>query len=76
MFFKRMIVFGVLFVLISGSLFSVEGTRRFGIFAGANNGGSGTVRLRYAVTDARSVSQIFTSVGGIAPQDNIILVEP
>ena len=76
MFVKRIAVSCVIFLFISSGIFATEGTRRFGIFAGANIGGIGTARLRYAVTDARSVSQIFSSMGGIAPTDNIILVEP
>jgi hypothetical protein len=53
-----------------------QGTRRFGLFIGSNNGGRGRVMLRYAVSDARAVSRVFGDMGGIAGEDNILLVEP
>jgi hypothetical protein len=53
-----------------------EGTRRFGLFIGANNGGRGRVTLRYAVSDARAVSRVFAEMGGITTEDNILLIEP
>jgi len=50
--------------------------RRFGIFIGSNNGGRDRVMLRYAVSDAKSVSRIFTGMGGVSQEDNILLIEP
>ncbi|MDR1428902.1 MAG: caspase family protein, partial [Spirochaetaceae bacterium] len=51
-------------------------TRRFGIFIGANNGGSGRATLHYAVSDARAMAQVFTEMGGIRAEDMALLVEP
>jgi len=67
-----------IFLLISIGASAAEGTitRRLGIFIGSNNGGRDRVTLRYAISDATSVSRIFTGMGGIASEDNIILVEP
>ena len=75
---NRIVIAGLLFLLTLNSLFAAEGavTRRFGIFIGSNNGGRDRVQLRYAVSDARSMSRIFSSMGGISQTDNIILVEP
>ena len=69
---------GFLFLLVSNNVFAADGavTRRFGLFIGSNNGGRERTILRYAVSDARSVSRVFTGMGGIAEEDNIILVEP
>jgi hypothetical protein len=53
-----------------------DGTRRFGIFVGSNNGGRDRVMLRYAVSDARAVSKVFTEMGGIYEEDNFLLIEP
>jgi hypothetical protein len=53
-----------------------DGTRRFGIFIGSNNGGRDRIMLRYAVSDARAVSKVFTDMGGIYDGDNLLLVEP
>ncbi|MDR2184935.1 MAG: caspase family protein, partial [Treponema sp.] len=51
-------------------------TRRFGLFVGSNNGGRERIMLRYAVSDARAVSRVFSDMGGIAGSDNTLLVEP
>jgi len=51
-------------------------TRRVGLFIGSNNGGRDRVMLRYAVSDARSVSRVFGDMGGIGQDDNIVMVEP
>jgi hypothetical protein len=53
-----------------------DGTRRFGIFIGSNNGGRDRVMLRYAVSDARAVSRVFAEMGGIYDEDNFLLIEP
>jgi hypothetical protein len=53
-----------------------DGTRRFGIFIGSNNGGRDRVMLRYAVSDARAVSRVFTEMGGIYEEDSFLLIEP
>ncbi len=83
--FKKNILTGLIFlVLINGLSAAAEDsqqssgqpTRRLGIFIGANNGGRERAVLRYAVSDAQSVSWIFASMGGIGQSDNVLLVEP
>ncbi|MDR0494087.1 MAG: caspase family protein [Treponema sp.] len=77
---KKIAVTGLLVLLVFNGLSAAEeampSTRRFGIFIGSNNGGRDRVMLRYAVSDAKSVSRVFTGMGGIADGDNILLVEP
>jgi hypothetical protein len=73
---QRTAALGILLLMMAAALPAAQGTRRFGIFIGANNGGRDRVTLRYAVTDARQVSRIFTTMGGISGDDNLILVEP
>jgi hypothetical protein len=78
---KKFTVAGFLFLLVlHNGLFAADGemaaTRRFGIFIGSNNGGRNRVMLRYAVSDAKSVSRVFTGMGGIAEEDSVLLVEP
>jgi len=51
-------------------------TRRFGIFIGSNLGGRDRVTLRYAVNDARSISGVFSDMGGIASEDLVLLIDP
>ena len=69
---------GLLFFLVNVGLFPAEGavTRRFGIFIGSNNGGMNRVLLRYAESDARAIARVFTSMGGIADEDSVLLIEP
>jgi len=76
---KRKVIFGILFLIMVMTAFSGQtdnATRRFGIFIGSNNGGKDRVMLRYAVSDARSIANVFLQMGGIASEDSILLVEP
>ncbi len=66
----------MLAVSIQGLFADLDGTKRYGLFIGANNGGQGRETLRYAVSDARAVSKVFLEMGGIEPQDAVLLVEP
>lgn len=50
--------------------------RRFALIIGSNDGGAERVRLRYANTDAHSMADVLTDVGGVAPQDLVLLEEP
>ncbi|MDR0301648.1 MAG: caspase family protein [Treponema sp.] len=77
---KGILTAGLIFLFASAGLFAAgennQPTRRLGIFIGANNGGKDRVTLRYAISDAKSVSNIFSVMGGIDREDNIILLEP
>jgi hypothetical protein len=53
-----------------------EPTRRFALVMGANSGGEGAVKLRYAVSDARSFASVLTELGGVAEADLQLLTEP
>jgi hypothetical protein len=62
---------------LGGAVWGAENsTRRLGVFIGSNNGGAYRSLLRYAVSDARAVSRVFTEMGGVRGADNILLVEP
>jgi len=50
--------------------------RRFALVTGANNGGPQRVLLRYAQSDARAVARVLRDLGGISPEDTILLLEP
>jgi hypothetical protein len=50
--------------------------RRFAFLAGANDGGTGRVPLRYATTDARAVSRVLLEMGGVRPEDLVFADEP
>lgn len=47
--------------------------RRFALVAGANDGGAGRVQLRYANSDAESVSRVLEDLGGVDPGDRLLL---
>ena len=77
----KIIIAAVFFTaVLFGNLSALEQTgnitKRVGLFIGSNNGGRDRVMLRYAVSDAKSVSGIFGDMGGIASSDNTLLVEP
>ncbi len=50
--------------------------RRFALVAGANDGGVGRVRLRYARSDAERVARVLERLGGVAAEDEILLLDP
>jgi hypothetical protein len=50
--------------------------RRFAFLAGANDGGAGRTRLRYATSDARAVSRVLTEMGGVRNSDLVFADEP
>ncbi|MHB9291600.1 hypothetical protein Holit_00678 [Hollandina sp. SP2] len=79
-YWKRICAAALLFAAFASVVFAAEdgpaGTRRFGVFIGSNNGGRDRVMLRYAVSDAKTVSRIFRGMGGIAAADNLLLIEP
>jgi len=50
--------------------------RRYLLSAGANNGGSERVLLRYAVSDATAFAAVLTDMGGVEQGNAIILSNP
>jgi hypothetical protein len=51
-------------------------TKRFAMLIGANNGGKERVQLRYAVSDAKTIGKVFEEMGGVVPDDHILLEDP
>ncbi len=50
--------------------------RRFAFVAGSNDGGESLVRLRYAESDARSFATVLQDLGGVRPQDLVLVSSP
>jgi hypothetical protein len=50
--------------------------KRFAIVMGANNGGPDRIMLRYAVSDAVSLSKVLEDMGGVSASDSILLKDP
>lgn len=51
-------------------------TRRVALFVGANDGGPGRVKLRYAGSDARALARVLADVGGVERRDTFVLIDP
>ena len=47
--------------------------RRFALMAGFNDGGPTRPQLRYATSDARAMSRVLESLGGVAPDDIVFV---
>jgi len=67
--------------LHSGPLFPSQAQdqaviKRFILAVGANSGGKDRVQLRYAVSDAEAILQVFQDLGGVADEDTLFLKEP
>ena len=82
--YKPIIILTIILTLIFSMLYHFElpanaqtaGIGRFALIIGANNGGLKRVRLRYAATDAQSVSKVLTELGGISKENYVMLIEP
>ncbi len=73
-----LIMFIAFLMLFSAVNVSAQDTvlRRYGLYVGSNYGGRDRVTLSYAVTDARTVSDVMQQLGGVMPTDSIILTDP
>ncbi|MBF5045188.1 caspase family protein [Aggregicoccus sp. 17bor-14] len=49
--------------------------RRVALLVGTNDGGPERVRLRYAASDAEALGRVLDELGGVAPQDEVLLLE-
>ncbi|TSC24039.1 caspase family protein [Corallococcus sp. Z5C101001] len=49
--------------------------RRLALLVGVNDGGPERVKLRYADTDAKAFSQVLSELGGVLPQDRVLLTD-
>lgn len=79
---KQILSLVLIFLVLNGiNLFAEQNnaksvTKRFAMMVGADNGGKDRVQLRYAVSDAKSISKVFEEIGGVAPEDRILLENP
>ena len=73
---KRAILLFLLILLASGAYAQEPVVRRFAVIAGASDGGYDRVRLRYAASDARTFAAVMEAMGGLEPQDRLLLIDP
>jgi hypothetical protein len=76
----NLIILAVL-VLNTGSLFPSQTQdqvviKRFIMAVGANSGGKDRAQLRYAISDAEAILQVFQDLGGVSDEDTLFLEEP
>jgi hypothetical protein len=70
-------ILAVVFALTTAKLaFAASSARRVAILVGANDPPPGRSPLRYAHEDARRMADVLTRVGGFAPADVHVLLEP
>src|SRR5688572_19545402 len=50
--------------------------RRLAVVIGANRGAADRIPLRYAVTDAERFAEVLTRMGGVRPEDRVLLRDP
>ena len=66
----------VLLTLLWSTFTFAEGpVHRFGLFLGQNEGGEGTRALLYAREDARRLHEVFVRLGGVKPEDAMLLLD-
>jgi len=51
-------------------------TKRFAVAVGSNFGGKDRAQLKYAVSDAESMLEVFEELGGVSREDCLLLVDP
>ena len=60
-------------MMLSTAAFAMPTTQRFVLAAGANDGGADRVRLRYAVSDAGNFAAVMGQMGGVDPDNRVLL---
>jgi hypothetical protein len=50
--------------------------KRYAVVIGANDGGKDRVKLRYAVSDAKSFLSVLEELGGVLEEDSLLLQDP
>ena len=82
---RRIFYCALIFVFLAGNnLFAAENPqnkdrtviKRFAVVIGANDGGKDRVKLRYAVSDAKSFLSVLEELGGVLEEDSLLLQDP
>lgn len=82
---KFILLWLLILIFLAGSILQAEEIyidqdktllKRYAVVLGANDGGKDRIRLRYAVSDARDISQVLQELGGVLEDDNLLLLNP
>ncbi len=63
-------------ILTLSALAAASPIHRMAVVVGANAAPTGRQTLRFAHRDARSVREVLTRVGGVAPEDVVLMLDP
>ncbi len=73
---SALIIAALAFTAGTGNAARQDVMKRYAVIIGSNNGGPDRVRLRYAISDARSVMEVLKKLGGVDQESAILLLEP
>ncbi len=83
---KKLFTFSVFFLVIllmisqlnytQSNELNKKNIKRISLMVGCNRGGGNRIKLKYAVSDARNISKVMEEMGGILPEDNMLLGDP
>jgi hypothetical protein len=82
---RRIFYCALILVFLAGNnLFAAENPqnkdrtviKRYAVVIGANDGGKDRVKLRYAVSDAKSFLSVLEELGGVLEEDSLLLQDP
>jgi hypothetical protein len=62
--------------LLPAPAFAAGGVRRFALVTAANDGGPDRPLLQYAVSDAERFARVIEDLGGVSPDDAVVLKQP
>jgi hypothetical protein len=62
--------------LLSSPAFATGGVRRFALVTAANDGGPDRPPLQYALSDAERFARVIRELGGVSPEDAVVLKQP
>ena len=63
-------------LFMSGPLMATDIVKRYAIIVAANDGGADRIPLRYAETDALSLTKVLQELGGLKGKNRLLLLEP
>ncbi len=69
----------LLIILFSSAILYAQqpsGVKRIAVIIGANDGGTGRAKLKYAVSDANSFSKVMTDMGALQKNNMVLLFDP
>ncbi|MFH1727137.1 MAG: caspase family protein [Pseudomonadota bacterium] len=73
---KLILILILLLILIIPAFSQTKEIKRFGLFVGANDGGHERDLLKFATSDASQVAKLLEKMGGIAKNDQILILNP